>query len=205
MDQPATLSLSLEELDRAELARERAAALDDGTAASEQPATQPTPAPPPEPSVDAAASERPATQPAVYQSRFNLLELLELYDAGRRAVSKRDHLRWRATFALGASNNGILAAFQGGVATTLAVFWRTKNVHVDMRKEVPHLHPDGNYVYVAWFWNETADDGSLVLKQHIRRTVMDAEFIAWHDQRGRGAKRRLFVLDLSTDGDEIHG
>lgn len=130
-------------------------------------------------------------------AKCNLEQLFYLYDIGRGNIDKVDIERWRATFALAASTGGVWAAIAGSDMQALAVFWRTKNPHVDLKREVPRFDAAGNFVYVGWFWS-LGDYANRVI-DYVSKNVDGAEFVAWHDQRSKKKKDKrgqLYVLEL---------
>lgn len=140
-----------------------------------------------------------AREPLTYRSRFNLRQLFKLYDVGGSLLPRSERLRWLDSFALAASTEGVWSAERGGNIAGLAAFWRTKNPHVNLRREIPEPDLEGNYVYVCWMWS--FDEVALAeqLRAHIIRTIPEAEFIAWHDHRTsvkRKRRGRLWVLKV---------
>ena len=131
--------------------------------------------------------------------KYTLYDLFALYDVGARQVVAKDRDRWRATFALAAGNCGVWALRSGDVVKALAVFWRTKNPHVDIERDVPKHDVEGNYVYVGWFWS-TGDHARSVIN-YIVKNMPRTEFLAWHDnrlKRKKSKRGRLYVLELPS-------
>jgi len=137
------------------------------------------------------------------QSRFNLLEMLSLYDFGIARMRPMHHERWRTCFALAASTGGVWSASEDGRTTFLGIFWRTNNINVNLAREVPPPTMDGIYAYVGFQWND-GRDGSLTgrFKRHMIRSCEGAQFIAWHDNRAKLRKKsrgRPWVLKIQPE------
>lgn len=127
--------------------------------------------------------------PVIWRSRFNLYELLCIYDTGRAFLQKRHHGRWKETFALGVSCGGVLTGEEGTIGM-LSVFWRTDNPVVDLRYKVPAPVADGEYAYVGWLWNAYGKMGVLALRSHIASACPGAKYIAHHDHRSKASQKR---------------
>lgn len=188
-----------------EIRRERQLALADEEMSRERPAPVTTSAPRVvEDAPVAAESSEPGPEPLVYKTKFKLNELLALYDYGKARVPKDSVIRWRDTFSLAVQEQGVFVAAKGGEIVTLAAYWRTKNPHVDPSVSVPKWHPEGNYAYVGWTWNDAGEETMRALRDHLT-TQYGIEFICHHDQRAktRGRRRKespLVVLDVSGGG-----
>lgn len=146
------------------------------------------------------AALRPTT---TEKARFNLLELLALYDFGVARMKAIHHTRWRTCFALAASTMGVWSASTDEVAVFLGIFWRTNNINVNLAREIPKPDPSGIYVYVGFQWND-GSDASLTtrFKRHLIRSCEGAQFIAWHDNRAKIGKKRRgrpFVLKIRPE------
>ncbi len=143
--------------------------------------------------VTAPVAEPEVTAPAgvVFRSRFNLGEILRLYEIGRDLLLKKHHERWRDTFVLGISTGGVLAAEGAdGQIGLISVFWRTDNANVDVAHRLPEPVENGNFVYVCWLWSELGAAGVLGVVRHIEQTFPDARFLAHHDSRSKSKQRR---------------
>jgi len=127
---------------------------------------------------------------------FDMLELLGLYDVGREFLSKKRDLGWwRETFAFGVSRGGVFAVTIDEVLATLAIFWRTANPVVDIKKRSPLYDPTGRFVYIAQIWNQGGVRPVAALRSHLRRVCPGAREIALHDQRPRKkGKLKTFPL-----------
>lgn len=133
------------------------------------------------------------------QSKFNIHELLVLYDFGIGKVKKRLQARWRLCFSLAVSAGGVWAVMADDKIGYLGIFWRTNNINVNIRKEVPHPEPDGLYVYVAFHWNETKAALPFRFRSHMVRACPGARFIGGHDFRvghGRRPMGTPFVIPI---------
>ena len=131
--------------------------------------------------------------------QFTLFDLLRLYDLGCARIHAADAERWRVVFALAGSTDGVWETRAAGKTTALAVFWRTKNPHVRLEREIPEPVLDGNYAYIGWVWNFGGPPVYRRLAEHILRTRQGVEFIAGHDNRSRLKKRlrgRLWVYKV---------
>ena len=129
--------------------------------------------------------------------KYTLHDLFALYDMGAKQIVAKDRERWRATFALAAGNMGVWAVRSGDSVQALAVFWRTKNPHVDIDKDVPRHDSEGNYAYVGWFWS-LGDNAKSVI-DYIAKNMPGTEFVAWHDsrlKRKKSERGKLYVLEL---------
>lgn len=130
--------------------------------------------------------------------KYNLYDLCRLYEVGLRTLPAEEHDRWRTTFALAASTGGVWAVLDNQTIYALSVFWRTKNPHVNLRREFPVPDPDGTFLYVGWCWTQ----GWLVrdFKRYIVSGVASGiDYVAWHDQRAklkRKARGRLFTWKM---------
>jgi len=143
-----------------------------------------------------APPEAPTQDRVIFRGggRLSLREILKLYDAGRSFLRKRDHERWRDTFALGVSVGGLFTGMnQDGDYGLLAVFWRTDNPVVDLRVKVPTPSDSGAYAYVCWLWNAFGMHGLVALKAHLARTLPEVRYIAHHDERKKSDQRRSEV------------
>lgn len=125
---------------------------------------------------------------AVYARPKHILDLFELYEYGRSKMRRRDLQRWRETFALGVSSDGIYCGRLDGKTGLLGVFWRTHNPVVDINLSIPEPSLNGTFVYVCWLWNAFGDAGVQALRDHLERTQIGARFVAHHDQRARARK-----------------
>ena len=124
----------------------------------------------------------------------HILDVLELYEYGRSFLRSPQWKRWRESFALGTSADGLYCGRkQNGDIGMLAVFWRTHNPVVDINLSLPEPSRDGSFVYVCWLWNKFGDDGVQSLRDHIERTQAGARFVAHHDQRGKSRGRGKIV------------
>jgi hypothetical protein len=132
------------------------------------------------------AETRPVS--VTFKSKFNLAEILRLYDIGRLLLPKKHYERWRTTLALGVGLNGVLYVERDGNVALLSVFWRTDNVNVDVRYRLPEPNPDGQTAYVCWLWNDLGPRGVLTLRRHIAHVCEGARYIAHHDQRAKGKR-----------------
>jgi hypothetical protein len=135
--------------------------------------------------VDAMVAPEPA-------SSFNIYELLSLFTFGLDRIKPADEERWRLAFSIAASTGGVFALRTGPKIEYLAVFWRTKNPHVNIAREIPKPDPGGNYAYIGWQWNESKIGVKALrkLEAHIARVSVGVEFIAGHDNRARLKKAR---------------
>ena len=122
--------------------------------------------------------------------QFTLFDLLRLYDLGCARIHAADAERWRIVFALAGSTDGVWETRAAGKTTALAVFWRTKNPHVRLEREIPEPVPEGNYAYIGWAWNFGSPPMARSCMDHIMRRHPGVEFIACHDQRARWRKNR---------------
>lgn len=142
-----------------------------------------------------------ASSPMQTKSKFNLYELLLLYDFGLTHVSKMDRPRWRTCFSLAASTEGVWTILVGGRISYLGIFWRTKNPHVNLAREIPTPDTKGNYIYIGWQWNDGGPPGLRPFMDHMTQSCDGAEFIAGHDNRLKLKKKRrgrLWVLKIPT-------
>jgi hypothetical protein len=139
-------------------------------------------------------------EPALPASRFNVYELLGLYNFGFDRVDRASRERWTAAFALAVNEGGVFAIRSGRKPLYLAIFWRTKNPHVNLDREMPRPDRDGNYAYLGWHWNVGGVPRVLrQLREHIVNSCEGIEFICGHDNRPkvRKARRgRLWVLEV---------
>lgn len=147
--------------------------------------------------------------------RYDLYSLLKMYKLVEGMYPKSEHERWMAVFSAGASTGGVWAVKVAGEFKALAVYWKTKNPHVNLEKEVPRPSSDGNHAYVAFMWS-VGDYAKRVIR-HIRATLPTVEFLSWHDQRKKRGKKRfgqLWVMELPepeapfarmTNGAATHG
>lgn len=149
----------------------------------------------------AAPQDGSAASSLVFRSVFNLRQLFALYDIGAALLPKRERARWCDSFALASSNRGTWTAERDGRTVGLAAFWRTKNPHVNLAREIPVPDPDGNYVYICWMWRFEDIPLARLLQAHVQESVPEAEFIAWHDQRAKTKKRRRARLWVMSIGD----
>lgn len=134
----------------------------------------------------------------------HVLDMLKLYNHGRKKLSWKDESRWTESFALGVSADGIYCGRLDGKIGLLAVFWRTHNPVVDLRHSLPVPSADGTFVYVCWLWNDFGDEGVQALRDHLESTQIGARFVAHHDQRPR--KRGDLVttpLDTTSADDAV--
>lgn len=140
-------------------------------------------------------------EPPLPASRFNVYELLCLYNFGFDRVGRLDRERWTQAFALAVSVGGVYAIRSGPTIDYLAIFWRTKNPHVNLAREAPRPDEAGTYGYLAWHWNEGKVPGVLrLLRDHMIATCPGIEFIAGHDNRQKVRKKRrgrLWVLEVA--------
>ena len=125
-----------------------------------------------------------------WQSRWNIAELLALYDAGKAMLRAKNHDRWRETFALGVSCGSIYAGLADEVPGLLAVYWQTDQPVVDIRHRIPIPKVGGAYVYVCWLWNAYGPRGLVKLLRHLETTCHGAGHIAHHDQRRKSEQKR---------------
>lgn len=135
-----------------------------------------------------------------YESSFNVLELLELYEVGRGFLTPKNHKRWRETFAIGVTAGGVFAGLTGDVVAMLAVFWRTDNPVVDPSIGIPLPKADGHYAYVCWMWNGLGSRAIRALRSHIVATLPGVRFIARHDQRAKVKTARTKLERTRGDG-----
>ena len=142
-----------------------------------------------------------ATQPVrktLCDGKYNLYDVCRLYEVGLKNLHPQEHDRWRTTFALAASTGGVWSIVDYQQIYALSVFWRTKNPHVNLAREVPKPDPAGRFIYIGWCWSGTRMVPAL--KKHIfSKFGKDADFVAWHDQRGKRKKKdrgRLFTLKI---------
>lgn len=138
----------------------------------------------------AMAPSRPAIK---YRSKHTILELLEMYEAGRSYLTAKSYLRWQQTFAVGVASGGIYYGELEGNGGLLSVFWRTDNPVVNLAHGIPVPKQDGNYAYVCWLWNSFGRRGLLSLKAHIFRALPGVRYIAHHDQRSKVKTKRSDV------------
>lgn len=133
-----------------------------------------------------------------------ILDVLELYEYGRSFLRSTHWERWRVSFALGTSADGLYCGRkQNGDIGMLAVFWRTHNPVVDIDISLPEPSRDGSFVYVCWLWNKFGDDGVQALRDHIERTQAGARFVAHHDQRGKSRRRgKIVTVPLGNIADD---
>ena len=163
------------------------------------------PEPPYEPPVITMTPDKSPLEDVVNYGRpRNVLDVLELYEYGRSKLTRRDWPRWRETFAVGISADGIYRGYDvHGKTGMLAVFWRTHNPVVDVRVSVPEPSATGSFVYVSWLWNSFGDKAVQALRDHIERTQLGARFVAHHDQRPRSRKRGSIVtVPIGTGVDD---
>jgi len=124
------------------------------------------------------------------QGRFNVFELLTLYDFGLNHLKPAQRDRWKMCFAMAASTGGVWCAKVDGEVGYLGIFWRTKNINVNLEREIPKPDPSGNYVYLGYHWNESGLPLLLRFRDHMIRVSPGAEFIAGHDYRVKLRKSR---------------
>lgn len=124
-----------------------------------------------------------------------------MYELGLNSLPPQEHERWRVTFALAASAGGIWAIVDPTEIYALAVFWRTKNPHVNLRREFPLPDPTGTFLYVGWCWTR----GWFVkdFKKYLLANATGIDFVAWHDQRRKRKKKlrgTLFTAPMPENG-----
>jgi hypothetical protein len=130
--------------------------------------------------------------------RYNLYDVCRLYEVGLACLPPKEHARWRTTFALAASTQGIWAVADAERIHALVVFWRTKNPHVNLAREYPRPDPAGRFAYIGWAWAQGRFIPEL-RKYLFGKFGHDCDFIAWHDQRAKrkkGSRGRLFTLEI---------
>lgn len=130
--------------------------------------------------------------------RYNLYDLCKMYEVGLLNLPPKEHDRWRATFAGAASAKGVWAIVDPEQVHALAVFWRTKNPHVNLAREFPKPDPDGRFIYIGWAWADLRAIPDLK-KYLFSKYGKDADYLAWHDQRAKRRKKlrgRLFTLAI---------
>jgi len=131
-----------------------------------------------------------------FESRFNIGQILKLYDKGRSLLTPKNHDRWRDTFAIGVATGGVFVGMDVNEDVGLiSVFWRTDSPNVRMDLRIPEYSEDGSYVYVCWLWNGFGVLGTRALRNHIRTTQVGAKRLAHHDQRKK-SKQRGRVIDI---------
>jgi hypothetical protein len=130
--------------------------------------------------------------------KYNLYDVCRLYDVGIASLPPREHERWRVTFALAASTQGIWAVVDQAGVYALVAFWRTKNPNVNLAREFPRPDPTGRFAYIGWAWAQgrfVADLRKFLFAKYGK----DTDYIAWHDQRLKRKKAqrgRLFTLEI---------
>jgi len=131
-----------------------------------------------------------ATPKVLEQGKFNVFELLTLYDFGASKLKPAQLGRWKMCFSLAASTGGVWCARVDAEVGYLGIFWRTKNVNVNLEREIPKPDPSGNYVYLGYHWNVSGIPLLLRFRDHMIRVSPGAEFIAGHDNRLKLRKSR---------------
>lgn len=136
-------------------------------------------------------------RPAIHwQSRWNIAELLALYDAGKSMLRAKAHDRWRETFALAVSQGSVYCGFVDAVPGLMAVYWQTDQPVVDIKHRIPIPKVGGPYVYICWLWNAYGPRGLVRLLRHIEATCHGAGHIAHHDQRRKSEQKRSDIERL---------
>jgi hypothetical protein len=141
-------------------------------------------------------------EPALPASRFNMYELLWLYNFGFDRVGRANWDRWTTGFAIAVNpEGGIFAIRSGRKILYLATFWRTRNPNVNLAREIPKPDMNGNYAYIGWHWNDGGVRGALrMLRDHIIASCPGIEFICGHDNRPKVRKSRrgrLWVMEVA--------
>lgn len=129
---------------------------------------------------------------------MSILDLLKVYEIGKRLVGKKNEERWQLTYALAWGTGGIYVGTKNDDVKTLVIFWRTENPNVNPDMGVPVPAKNGNFIYVCWMWNELGIETMRKLREYFDDVCEGAKFVAHHDQRKGRQRNHLITVPLQS-------
>jgi hypothetical protein len=127
---------------------------------------------------------------SVSGEKLNIYQLIRLYEFGKDRLKSREWDRWREVFALAVSVGGVWVTYVGDSIGYLGIFWRTKNINVDLSRGVPVPDAAGAFAYIGGHWNESGLPLLKKFRDHVIAACPGIDFIAGHDHRAKLSRAR---------------